>query len=162
MCKLRHCSILQLFSRRWFTQIYADLRLHLLVNFCSNSALFIPSSASRHFHSLALPLLTRWPLTFNPTPCAWLLDMWAADPVVLDCCRRQVWLFKYITYEILHHKEHKVEVTISLRTLRSLWWNSERQPSICVYLCSSTVNQRKSAYSVIVEITGFTILPYDW
>ena len=36
---------------------------------------------------LALPLLTRPLLTLSPTPCAWLLDMWAAASVVVGCCR---------------------------------------------------------------------------
>ena len=64
----------------------------------------------------------------------------AAASIVGDYCRREPWLLKYNFYEILHRKERKgrkVKVTMSLRTLR---WNSERQPSICVYLRSSAVN----------------------
>ena len=82
--------------------------------------------------------------------------MWAtASFVVVGCCRWRTWLLKYIICEILCCKERKVKVTMSLRTLRSLRWNRERQPSICVYLSSSGVNQRKSASKIIVKITGF-------
>ena len=101
-------------------------------------------------------LLTRQPLSFNPTPCICLLDMWAtASVVIVGCCRWWTWLLKYIIYEILCLKERKVKVTMSLRTLRSLRWNRKSQPSICVYLSSSAVNQHKSASNIIVEITGF-------
>ena len=34
------------------------------------------------------------------------------------CCRWRPWLLKYNFYEILYRKARKVEVTMSLRTLR--------------------------------------------
>ena len=79
---------------------------------------FFPSPAYRYFHSTALPLLTRLPLSLNFTACARLLYMRAATSVVEGCCRRWAWLLKYKIYEILHHKGRKVKVTMSLRTLR--------------------------------------------
>ena len=42
---------------------------------------------SRAFGELALSLLTRSPLSFNPTPCVYLLDIWATAQVVVGCCR---------------------------------------------------------------------------
>ena len=67
-----------------------------------------------------LLLHSPYPLLLNLIACAQLLYMRAEASVVVGCCRWRVWLLKYIIYEILHRKERKVKVTMSLRTLRSL------------------------------------------
>jgi len=103
------------------TQIYADLRLHLRVNFCRDPAQFIPFLSRLPTFPLACPASAH-PAAPHAQPhtlrlvagyvggglgCCWLLPAGA-------------WLLKYIIYEILHRKERKVKVTMSLRTLRSL------------------------------------------
>ena len=82
----------------------AVIRVHLCLSVVNNEIKIIPAC-----------LLSTHALSVGCERC--VREM---ASVVGDCCRRRPWLLKYNFYEILCCKARKVEVTMSLRTLRSL------------------------------------------
>jgi len=57
-------------------------------------------------------------LSTHALSVGWDLYVRAVASGVVGCCRWMAWLLKYKISEILHRKERKVKVTMSLRPLR--------------------------------------------